>query len=368
MSELVNIISGLIHSQKEGLFWDFKQEHHTNSADLVHDIICLANVSHEGDRYLIYGVSDAFQLIGCQTHKKQADIIDMLRSSSFADGIFPDIALESVCIDNKQLDVLIVRAIANKPYYLTEPKTNADKSKSVRAHHIYTRTMDTNTPLNQSANSKQIEQMWKERFGLTQTPLEKFKIYLSDADNWSQDDTYKYHYKYHPEFTFQEADTFGEQGCETREWARGQIGYSYTDGRNQTRCYEFYYFGTKLFKCVYCYFDGGKKRMVNPDWEPIGNGRIYYYLEDGLEYSFHKFMSNTESDDSKGLSKVLSALTFDIPVFMSKTQLNSFIRFSKAKLKINDSHSFQPQSEEQQNILFYELLNIYNEFINKEEI
>jgi hypothetical protein len=53
---------------------------------------------------------------------------------------------------------------------------------------------------------------------------------------------------------------------------------------------------------------------------------------------------------------------------MSKTQLNSFIRFSKAKLKINDSHSFQPQSEEQQNILFYELLNIYNEFINKEEI
>lgn len=49
----------LIASGKEGVYWDFKQEYSQEAKviDLIHDIICLANADHDGDRYLIFGVT-----------------------------------------------------------------------------------------------------------------------------------------------------------------------------------------------------------------------------------------------------------------------------------------------------------------------
>jgi hypothetical protein len=222
--------------------------------------------------------------------------------------------------------------------------------------------MDSNTPQNSSANSKQIEQMWKERFGLTQTPLEKLRLYLNDAENWAHDDEGKFYYKYHPEFTIQSTEAFAEEGCETREWARGEIGYSYMSG-NKTSCWTFYYHNTKLFTCVYCLFDGGKKSIVNPDWSAVGSGRIYYYLKDSFEYCFHKFMLNhfKENDDSKNLNRATSSQGFDIPVFESTQQLNDFLVFAKNQLNITQRLQ-NATNEDEQNRLFYELLDLYSEF------
>jgi hypothetical protein len=37
---------------------DFKQEFHSNMAELVHDILCLLNSKYDGDRYLVFGVRE----------------------------------------------------------------------------------------------------------------------------------------------------------------------------------------------------------------------------------------------------------------------------------------------------------------------
>ena len=42
-SNLVNIVTDLISRKHEGDYWDFKETHHENKADLLHDIICLSN-------------------------------------------------------------------------------------------------------------------------------------------------------------------------------------------------------------------------------------------------------------------------------------------------------------------------------------
>ena len=56
-------ISSLIDRQAEGAYWDFKREHHKHNADLIHDVLCLANTRHKGDRFLIFGVDpEAFCL------------------------------------------------------------------------------------------------------------------------------------------------------------------------------------------------------------------------------------------------------------------------------------------------------------------
>ena len=57
-------IEKLIASGKEGPWWDFKQTYHQNNAALVHDILCMANVLHDGDRYLIFGVNDEGLITG----------------------------------------------------------------------------------------------------------------------------------------------------------------------------------------------------------------------------------------------------------------------------------------------------------------
>ena len=122
------IVKELISLKKEGVYWDFKQEYHKNNVDLVHDIICLANAKYDADRYLIFGVADNSKIIGIRDKEKtQADIINTLRDSKFADDIFPDIRLEKVFIEDKRVDVLIIKNTNNKPYYLTNEKRDGKK-------------------------------------------------------------------------------------------------------------------------------------------------------------------------------------------------------------------------------------------------
>ncbi len=85
-------IEKLIASGKEGPWWDFKQTYHQNNAALVHDILCMANVLHDGDRYLIFGVNDEGLITGVPEDGKQlnqANLIDLLRKVSFAEHHCP---------------------------------------------------------------------------------------------------------------------------------------------------------------------------------------------------------------------------------------------------------------------------------------
>ena len=42
-SEFYRKIYDIIASKREGDYWDFKQVYHSNKADLIHDILCMAN-------------------------------------------------------------------------------------------------------------------------------------------------------------------------------------------------------------------------------------------------------------------------------------------------------------------------------------
>ena len=44
-------IGMLVARRSEGTYWDFKRCHHTNNADLIHDVLCLANAKHSGSRF-----------------------------------------------------------------------------------------------------------------------------------------------------------------------------------------------------------------------------------------------------------------------------------------------------------------------------
>ena len=147
-SEILN----LIKSNTEGQYWDFKREPHKDNESLLHDILCLANAKHDGDRFLIIGVDDPkknCEIIGLDKitvkRKNEADLNDFLNNIKFVDGI-PTINVRTLTFDSKEIDIIIIKNSLQKPFYLEE-----DYGK-VKAYHIYTRTGDRNTPKDKNAN------------------------------------------------------------------------------------------------------------------------------------------------------------------------------------------------------------------------
>ena len=195
MGKLSRIIKDLIARRKEGDHWDFKQCEHTKTGELIKDIICLANSPrHKGDRYIVYGVDDTGNVIGVQGSPKrtQADIVHTLSKVGFAGGVYPDIYLEQIELQAKRLDILVIKDRAEKPYYLE----SGYHKQGIRLHPgtVYSRVRDSNTPTDQVASSHDIEQMWREKFGLHQTPFERVQKYLLKHQNWTETAEYTWYH------------------------------------------------------------------------------------------------------------------------------------------------------------------------------
>lgn len=298
---LAQIVRDLIGRGSEGVYWDFKLKHHLNTGDLVHDVLCLANAQHDGPRFLVFGVENGS--VSVQTiqdddgRRSQADIASLFRDNArkFFQSRFPTFHLRTIEIDGKQVDVLIIEDEPKKPYYLVE------KIKNVRAHHIYTRVCDTNTPVDRVAQPHEIERMWRQRFGLDATALERAKRCLSEPAGWTlreEDGFVCCHHDVFPEFTLNAASADEDHMDSSQEWARGEIR---TDD-NHAGWYELRCHQTLLRRIHYVSFDNHKKRMVAPDWEAVGRGRFYFYRAASIRYAVQRFWTaHYHQDDSKGL-------------------------------------------------------------------
>lgn len=197
-------IKNLISTRREDDWWDFKREHHHNKADLVHDIICMANNRPRRDSYIIFGVeNDTYNVIGVENNEKRRNqqcITDLLKNIAFAGGVRPRIEIHTIIIENHKIDVLIVKDSLNVPYYIEKEYT--DKNRKVRPYHIYTRVADTNTPINMQADINDIEFLWRKRFGIDLSIMERLNILLEEYDKWVfewDNKKYCYHTDY-PEF------------------------------------------------------------------------------------------------------------------------------------------------------------------------
>lgn len=77
---LLQEVLSLIQSKREDEWWDFKQQHHKDKAELLHDIICMANNRAKRDSYIIFGVEDeTFKIVGVENtpnRRNQQNIVD----------------------------------------------------------------------------------------------------------------------------------------------------------------------------------------------------------------------------------------------------------------------------------------------------
>ena len=174
-------IEYFINQKCETEQWDFKQDWHEKTEDLVKDIICFANTVHDKDCFLIFGISDDYQIVGMtKPRRKQADIIDTFNNMHFAGDTVPKIELRTILLVGKEIDVLIIKNTDLTPIYLKKPFGR------MKTGCIYTRIGDKNTPNDGNAEYHEIEMLWKKRLGLTKSPLEFIYDSMENKLNWKE--------------------------------------------------------------------------------------------------------------------------------------------------------------------------------------
>lgn len=198
--ELQHIVESFINKASEGSYWDFKQSWHSNNADLLKDIICMANNTtiDMQDGYIIFGVEDnTFNIIGVSednNRKNQENIIGFLSSQAWSGEEIPKVDVKTIDISGKEVDVLIIYSGDVTPYYLLKDysKTiNSGRDKTIiRAGVIYSRAGDRNTSSAECATKQSVEFLWKKRFGLVGTDEFKVVKRLENVKNWYSTDDY----------------------------------------------------------------------------------------------------------------------------------------------------------------------------------
>lgn len=341
---LKTTIQELIDTNREGDYWDFKEIYHKNKAELLHDIISLSNSLHKGKRYLIFGVKDSnekTEIVGLNQNdsnrKKQSGFIDFLRDKTFAGGIRPEIELQTIKFDKNEVDVLIIFDNSNKPYFLTSDFSDnaGNKHKIVKANYIYTRINDTNTPINKSADLNIIEKMWKERFSLDLTPLEKMQNLLIQPDNWFKDLGNK-NYSYNLDFPelnliFSDPHEFWEP-----------YSFFFLNEKSYLGKVEFKFHSTILFELEYMYCDEMKIEFPIPDSEHLKiddeNDNWYYYFDLSTKKGkFLIFLSNNLSNmESRGVEAPF--LVFKNK--KEKERFNKYIRENKKEFKKTEPYFY----------------------------
>lgn len=209
----VSRLKQLIEQGCENEYLDFKLQFHGNKAELLHDILCLANNTQFQDAYLLFGINDNGQIVGVENHQNRlnsANIHDFLNGNraKFFNNVAPDITVFTFQYSGHEIDVLQIKSTFNLPYFLIEPYH--EDNKTVRSGHVYSRTGDRNTPIDQYASPSQVETLWKKRFFLLEKPYEKFLKYLDDLSNWKLDKQrnrgfVRYYYEPEPSFIVEDS-------------------------------------------------------------------------------------------------------------------------------------------------------------------
>lgn len=335
---LTNLIIDLIDSKREGDYWDFKEEWYSNKADLLHDIICLANNRVNKDAYIIIGVVDKIyelkSVANDKNRRNQQQVIDFLKTIKFSGGIRPDIEVRTINIQNLELDIIIVKNSFDTPYFLLEDYR--DKDKLVKKYSIYTRVQDTNTPKDSIADIDQIEYLWKKRFLLTESPIKRIFESLKDKNNW--DERYVkgetiYHYKFNPEYTLIIEDEEEELYPEFYSMVMINKRQSYSN-------LSIKYYGTIVFQCQLTYLDGARLLVPTPQWGFISDikrdrtqgGYKYYVYGDETERLLNFFF-----DENKDEQRYAKSLFDEIVLyFESKEQRKGFeLYISNNKDQVN---------------------------------
>jgi Putative DNA-binding domain len=326
----------LLETNYESSYWDFKLNWYKKGIDgnvnMIHDIICFSNNLVDRDCYIIIGVSDPnngqAEVVGVDkdpNRRNTQQVIDLMKEIKFAGELRPDVFVRGIEIKNNILDVIVVKNSINTPYYLKE------KYYGLNQNNIYTRIRDTNTPKNRSADINNVAYLWRKRFGIDKSPLEKINILIEDVFSWitfyDEDGNEGYYNKYHPEYTIKIISEY--------QW--NQIAfYSFlmTNSSTEFSKVKIYYHNTTIYTAEYVSLDSARFFTVIPSSLFIQdnsyrtyNFHVKYYLKNSLDYKLSKLFEFIKQNEEFISAK--ERFNQIIILFDSNDEIEYFLNYIK---------------------------------------
>ena len=318
---LRNKIDELISLGQEGGYWDFKKQWYEKKSDLLHDIICMANNLENRDAYIIIGVDEEtdysfVDVVNDANRRNTQKIVDFLKDKKFVGGIRPVVHVEPLTFGENTIDVIVIENSHNTPFFL------AEQFEGIRANHIYTRVMDTNTPIDKSADINHVEYLWRKRFYIDEPPLTKFTHYLSIPSEWAsiKDADMGYFCIHAPEYTIE---------CE-RDQSRDGYEY-YLFGQVDITPSWWYitlkYHQTAIGRFLGIALDGGRSFVVAPSREHdlyrVGISFVGFFAENTLHSRLLSFFHAKETVEEYAYNTFMNAVL----VFKSVDESNRFFKY-----------------------------------------
>mgnify|MGYP001097654475 CR=1 FL=1 len=109
--DLIILVQKLRELGREGSYWDFKKVYSSNKAELLLDIICMANNQEDRDAYIIYGIEDyTMKVVGVEkdTHRLRLNQLSQFLSGKHFSVYVPEIDLHFIILEGDEVDVLSV--------------------------------------------------------------------------------------------------------------------------------------------------------------------------------------------------------------------------------------------------------------------
>lgn len=358
IDKLTNEIKYLISTKREDDWWDFKREHHHDKAELVHDILCMANNRPRRDSYIIFGVADDdFSITGVENdlyRRNQQGITDILRNITFVGSTRPRIEMQTFTINNHEIDVLIIKDSLEVPYYLEKDyqdkdvknKNGKNYGKIVRAYHVYTRVVDNNTPIDKQADLNDVEFLWRKRFGIDLSIMERLNILLEEYDKWIFDwgnKKYCYHKDY-PEFQIVRTGDF------IQDWVPAAAFYIHP-GMHSAKL-NIMYHSTVIYETELWAFDEYRKYLPKATNSTVKNQQEFwysYYCFDTIEGKLLKIFTHGTCDLSSREPNYNQFLVFEnkeeksnFDAFLS----NHFDDYSDSEIELKYEYQIKEDNED----------------------
>lgn len=382
---LAEEITSLINKKQEGGYWDFKLGWHDSKAELLHDIICLANNMENRDAYLIFGVKDkTCEIIGINEDNKEnrlntVGVVNFLRDKKFVGDVRPIARVETICIEGKELDILIIENSYYTPFRLSQdfkdkPKKSdgKDAGKTVKANNVYTRIQDTNTPIDKTADPDKEEKLWRKRFHIDDSVYNKAMYYLGRPEDWEKSeadlsDNYvitglsakvnisrpssrkRFYYKFSAEYSvdlLNEKPSIDNLNVLIRDLSWYSPGMK--AGYVILKIYD------NVLYAGYC-DDYGNYRLMRPcrDFVKIIKNDsisdsipIFYFIKDSCEDKLNRFLINIQNNDKK----YQSTWHKDVITFDSEDERCQFMEYIRKNYK-NVDDVLESKIEEDDRVL-----------------
>lgn len=332
--DIEDIVREFFYQETEGEYWDFKEkpyfyegqsekDKNKKKGDLLHDIICMANNMSNHDAYIIMGISDhPVEITGVKQFAKkwtQESYQDFLQNLSWAGDCVPSVELR--CIDNGNLEVLVVRKSNKVPFYLTK------RYNKVKENQIYVRKGAKNTAIDSQAEIGDIEKLFEFRFGLTPFPKERVINYITDHDHWIEMkgnyETRSWYYEKFPEYTMELVDYPQNDELKAPVYALIQF-----NARTTWQILRLRYHQTILLEFTSHYIDEYRGFSVQPKYNFLKfsngfediklNSTYYYYLHGSIELKLMYLLKELLEQDGEACGRHLNL----IPVFNDDEERN----------------------------------------------